>query len=529
MLRLALAGLLLTTTALAQEPSAKPAGPRPGRITGIVVTDGGLPVAGATVTVSSLPDNSPITVVSSTDGTFEFPEVPSGSQRLVASKPGLLQQGAVTADGRRVTALRLRAGEHAKVTLTLARAGVVTGRIVDEFSEPVDGLEVHALRYGQGIDGRRSLMRAGDADLTDDRGEYRLFGLPPGDYIVMAVTTPKPEPNAIPRVLGPMGPFETLPTYFPGTHDITEARPVTLDAGHEMAASFTWRRARPFRISGAIVSERTLVSPMISLSTSNAMALPTSVGANGSFVIEGVGPGDYTLSVRAGREPVTTVPVSVVDADVTGLVVTMKTPVTIRGRVTFDGARPARTDLRFMSRDGGDLTSMLIGDYATVRPDGQFLVESSASHVTVEGPAGWSVTDVSVDGADAFASGIDLSGRTAVDNVHVRLTNKLTRVIGRVTSDRGDPVDNGLVLMLRLEAGRAPLRSVMRTLRTEADGRFETEGLRRGSYVAAAIDTFEFIADDEFLDRVRTVGRRFSLEDGQTVTFDLKPSEALRR
>ena len=61
MWRLALAGLLLTTTALAQEPPVNSA--QPGRITGVVVTDGGLPVAGAEVTRHSVADNDFLSTV----------------------------------------------------------------------------------------------------------------------------------------------------------------------------------------------------------------------------------------------------------------------------------------------------------------------------------------------------------------------------------------------------------------------------------------------------------------------------------
>lgn len=529
MWRLALAGLLLTTTALAQEPPVNSA--QPGRITGVVVTDGGLPVAGAEVTRHSVADNDFLsTVVSDASGAFEFSGVPHGTLHLSVTKPGLFQvSGTATArSGSRTT--RVRAGEHVRgVTLTLARAGVVTGRIVDEFGDPVEQLEVRALRFGPGMDRRRALLRTGDYDLTDDRGEFRLFGLPPGDYVVSAVTPPKgpADPNAGP-LAALMAANETLPLYFPGTHDVATARSITVGAGQETPVAFVWRAARSLRVSGTVVSARPFVGAMITLGDSSFSGRPTTVGPGGSFVIEGVSSGDYVLSVRNGRE-VTSVPIVVGPADVTGLVVTLMPPVLIRGRVTFDGARPPSTDLRFISSDGGDLTSMLIGDYATVRPDGQFAVESSASHVTVEAPSGWSVTGLSIDGTDAFASGIDLSGRTSVDNVHVRLTNKLTRVIGRATLDRGEPLDNGVVVLLRLDAAPAPLRSVMRTLRTEADGRFEAEGLRRGSYVAVAIDASEVPGtDDEFLDRLRTAGRRFSLEDGQAVTLDLTPSEALR-
>jgi hypothetical protein len=537
MLRLALAGLVLMTTALAQEPDVDgppaAASAKAGSITGVVLTDVGAPAAGAVVTLLSTISISRVSqrsAVSDTSGAFEFQDVSPGVHRLAVSKPGFLQAGgAAIATGRRVT---VRPGEPLKgVSLSLARAGVISGRITDELGEPVDQLEVFAMRYGQGMDRRRALMRTGDADLTDDRGEFRVFGLPPGEYVVMAVTTPKAVLNGLGLPAGPYGPFETLPTYFPGTHHLAEARAVVLDAGQEVSAAFTWRFARPFRVSGVIVSAQPLAGPLISLGTPTASTgSPVRAGANGSFVIEGVGPGDYMLSVRNGRDSVTSVPVSVRDADITGLVVTMKPSVMIRGRVTFDGVRrPDLKAVRLVARDAPDLTALMIGDYVEIQSDGRFVVETRASHVFVEAPSGWSVTTLTVDGADAFATGIDLDGRTSIDNVHVRLTDKLTHVTGRVTSEHGEPLDGRVVAVLQLDAGAAPLRIALRTVPTDADGRFEIRGARRGSYVAAALDVAEPpSADDDFLERLRRAGQRFSLQDGQTVTLNLRPSEALR-
>ena len=152
MWRLALAGLLLTTTALAQEPPVNSA--QPGRITGVVVTDGGLPVAGAEVTRHSVADNDFLsTVVSDASGAFEFSGVPHGTLHLSVTKPGLFQvSGTATArSGSRTT--RVRAGEHVRgVTLTLARAGVVTGRIVDNAERTADARRVQYFMFMQALD-----------------------------------------------------------------------------------------------------------------------------------------------------------------------------------------------------------------------------------------------------------------------------------------------------------------------------------------------------------------------------------------
>src|SRR5205807_824498 len=67
----------------------------------------------------------------------------------------------------------------------LPRGSVVTGRIVDEFGEPMPEVQVAAMRY-QFIQGRRQLTPAGRFASTNDIGEFRLFGLSPGQYYLSA-------------------------------------------------------------------------------------------------------------------------------------------------------------------------------------------------------------------------------------------------------------------------------------------------------------------------------------------------------
>src|SRR4029079_8964196 len=72
----------------------------------------------------------------------------------------------------------------ANVDLRLVRGGVVTGRIGDEDGEPLTRALVTVQRY-QYLRGERQLQPAG-GDQTDDRGQYRVFGLRPGDYYISA-------------------------------------------------------------------------------------------------------------------------------------------------------------------------------------------------------------------------------------------------------------------------------------------------------------------------------------------------------
>lgn len=530
MLRLALAGLVLTTTALAQEPpvDSKPAAPVLMRVTGTVVGEGGLPIAGAVVQLPFSSTSSP-TTLSDSQGVFTLPGVRAGTHTLLVDKPGFFQVNRGRESGaRQVT---VRPGQDVQgITVTLVKGGVISGRIVDDLGQPLDQLQVSALRWGRAMDGSRALVPAGAIDLSDDHGQFRLFGLAPGDYAVMAVRPdPRPEGFDAMALGSPAGPSH-LPIYFPGTRFQSEARFVTIDPGREEVVNFSWEPVRAVRVSGGVVSPTPLTMAEVFLSSPAMSSAGARLGAGGTFAFENVAPGDYLVTVRSrdtAGGAFTSLPVTVRDEDVSGLVVTMRSPATIKGRVTFEGgapASPASAALRMLSNDAGDLMSYVLGDPVRLEDDGSFETQSGRSRVFFDVGDGWSVAGVTVNGDDALLTGIDLSSGSAVENVRVHLTRRPARVSGRVMSDRGEPVDGIRVTVYQIDAPQAPLRMTLRTVQSDGDGRFEMSGLRRGSYVAVATEAGDNApADPDFQDWLRSVGQRFSLGEGQAVTLTLQP------
>ena len=84
--------------------------------------------------------------------------------------------------------IEVAASEGPSPSKANAKFGVgegITGRVVDEFGEPVADAQVAPMRSAnQG--GRRRMMPSGRASMTNDIGEFRIFGLPPGQYVISA-------------------------------------------------------------------------------------------------------------------------------------------------------------------------------------------------------------------------------------------------------------------------------------------------------------------------------------------------------
>src|SRR5204862_3502534 len=114
-----------------------------------------------------------------------------------------------------------------RVDFTLPRGGVITGRVLDEYGEPLSELPVEAVRTAM-LNGRRDLVAVGSAT-TDDEGVFRIFGLVPGQYHVRARWRRMSTGEAgLDRTGYPL-------TFFPGTARVEEAQRFTVAAGQTVS------------------------------------------------------------------------------------------------------------------------------------------------------------------------------------------------------------------------------------------------------------------------------------------------------
>jgi hypothetical protein len=529
------AWLLFAAVVVAQErdSSRSPAG----GISGVVVTDAGAPLAGATVIVAGLPDYETLTVVSDAGGAFDVPRIPAGKYQLRANKTGyfLKGRGANAASGDHP--VTVRDGQTVRsVTLVMSRGGAVVGRIVDEFGDPVDQVLVHAVKHSYQPDGKRLAVAAGVSDLTDDRGEFRVYGLPPGDFIVAASSrTLDPEPHRA-GVFNTTAPVERAPTYFPGTLDIAEAQTISLRSGQEASVQFAVLPGRTFRISGTVIASSGAPGPLTRITLANATSSrrPEPVAPDGGFTFDGVPPGDYSLTIvnlgPSGSEA-GSARVVVRDDDVTRIVIATTPRPRLRGRVVSEGRPFEKQDafsLRLIPKERTDIMSQF-WSISSMEQDGQFEMMAMSGRMFFDIGADWMIKSVTVGGVDVLDEGIDLAGKDVINGIRITVTDRLTSVSGRVTADGRKPLDGYNVVLFRLDGLPAQPARGIRALRTDADGRFETRGLYPGSYVAAAVEDLEpgshFTADVQ--ERLRVVGQRFVLRQEETVTLELEPVSSL--
>jgi uncharacterized surface anchored protein len=187
---LALPACAAALTAQAQQPArdgAHAAGTA--RLSGVVVTYDQVasPVRGATVTLTEVAGGlSKQTTETDENGSFTFGELPAGRYDVSAIKAAYLKTSfGATRPERTGTPIAITDGQQVTtITLKMWRGGVITGLLLDAKGRPLPGANVSVRRF-QFVNGARTIAATTSGSATtDDRGVYRVFGLPPGDYAV---------------------------------------------------------------------------------------------------------------------------------------------------------------------------------------------------------------------------------------------------------------------------------------------------------------------------------------------------------
>ncbi len=463
------------------------------------------------------------------DGRFVFDHVAPGTYRLVALHsgayvPGEFAQRSATSVG---IPLDLAPGERLdNVQLTLTPTASISGRVYGR-EGPVGRIQVQALRpvYRNGV---RSLTIVQSVQ-TNDRGEYRLFWLPPGAYHVTArpfndgmisgVSIVEPSrtgtfelassPVIVTRVL-PTGETieETqLPVYFPGTTDPSGAARIELTAGASLDGfdvSIDDAPVRTHHLRGAVTANGQPAGAAAILAIPrDAGPSPTIAAArtnpDGSFDVPGVLPGSYLLFASTNSGTSGAVPLQVPDADVGSLAISLIPGFRVAGRLLLDDrARASVSDIGLL-RATITRTPALLGmpeGGPTFAPppsaDGSFVLEGVPPgdfQVTVRGlPPGAYLKSIRLGAADVLETGLHVAGPPR-DLLEIVIAAGGT-VSGAVVDGRQDPVVNSRVVLVP-DASLRHRADLYRTGLTDRSGRFRLEGVAEGTYTALAWDDVE--------------------------------------
>ena len=327
------AAAILTVGSLGWQNATQPVR---GVISGVVLSaeEPARPVRRAMVTVTggSIPSN--LSAVTDDEGRFRFVDLSAGRYTISVSKAGYLSTmyGATKA-GRPGTSIALASDQQMDVRVRLPKGAVITGIVRDQMAQQLVGAEV-AVAAAETASGASGILMSPNTVVTNDRGEYRVFGLSPGEYLVYVRPPSDANGDVIPlgpsdfdakaRALetraaatGSTGPAipaapPTLgfaPTFYPGTTIAAEAGRVRVASGDERAGvDIAFVPVPTAHISGVIQGAGVPITRLMPSLTTIGPAMPLGFRSipdgphdDGSFAFSNVTPGRYVLMVRSGQ------------------------------------------------------------------------------------------------------------------------------------------------------------------------------------------------------------------------------------
>ena len=510
----------------------------------VVAADTGQPLRKAQVRATSaeLRENR----VTSTDaeGKFEIKELPAGRYQINVTKGSYVAlsygQRRPFEAGKPLEVLDTQIVE--KVDFALPRGGIITGRVVDEYGEPIADVRVSPMRY-QYVQGRKRLNPSGRVATTNDIGEFRIFGLAPGQYFLSATM------QAAAMMFADSASDDRsgyAATYYPGTPDAGQAQRITIGIGQALTdMNIALVPTRTARISGTAVDSngKPLAGGMLMVIQRSGATMMGMSGAqikpDGSFTVANLAPGDYMLQAMTpgsigDPSEMAFGQVTVAGEDVTGVQLMGQKSITATGRIKVDPAAakslPA-SSIRLMATPAHPEDNLLAGvGSGKVNDDYTFEVKSRPGLALIRSmslPPGWGLKAVRQQGSDVTDSGIEFRPNEDVSGIEVELTNQPTEVSGLVTNSRSEPVKDYTVVVFSRDRERWGYMSrFFQSSRPDQDGRYKVKALPAGEYLAVALDYVEpgEATDPEFLDRVKERAVSFSLHDGETKVLDLKIS-----
>jgi protocatechuate 3,4-dioxygenase beta subunit len=429
-----------------------------------------------------------------------------------------------------------------KIDFSLTRGGVITGRITDADGKPVieERLQLNAAD-------NPSIGRLGSyfnpyMYQTDDRGVYRLYGIPPGRYTLsVGIST---QDGTVRVGMVTRGYFQR--TYYPGETDIKSAGIIEVPEGGEVkdVDLKLGQRSQSFIVTGRVVEADT-GRPVSNVLIGYGSYNPTEKrmggygfgqsrsDARGQFSLEGIVPGRFAAFIWSeGDQYSEPVPFQVTDADVGGLEIKVRRGATISGIAQLEGASErsvlARlSQLTIVSSVQSNGLGIPENRSATINTDGSFRLAGLSPgramfFIGYPQPKDIKLVRVERDGAPQ-PNGIEVTPGAEITNVRLIFEYGSGSIRGQVRVENGTLPDGARMFVFVQKPGDEPNATPVGYSQVDARGHFFIEGLAAGDYQILVRAMFPPVAGRG---RLATAKQSVTVSNGieteANLTLDLK-------
>ncbi|MBV9959872.1 MAG: carboxypeptidase regulatory-like domain-containing protein [Acidobacteria bacterium] len=480
-------------------------------------------------------------------GEFEIKDVPAGSYFVMVDIAGVItplsfvdleeaasnkinfeeikkQFDEVVVDGTHDVTVKVRA----------RRGGAISGKVTYADGDAAINVRINVMRK---TDGRavRFLTNFNPSSFfglqTDDRGYYRVAGLPPGEYIVSASEPVDHGGDGRSQrggdYMGAFGLSSLIVTYYPGSSKESGATAIQVDAGQEQNEINISLLERSLHIvSGTVVARRDrqpLRGATVALksrddrSTDAIFSSGNSVQTDeqGRFNFIEIPDGAYTLSVQppyqgdvttaetAGSEQPapepTPAPVSpqrkltnkqqditVTDSDLNDITITLSDGASVSGTVAAEGSQSLPSDITVTlfpfngARDSlEDAQQNLVS--GNVKANGTFSLDGVPEgafypYVTIQSGSQYYVKAITAGGTDLLRDPLSVGDGATINNVRVVVSPDAATLSGRVQTGAGEPQAHAAVMLIPTDRTRWRARTSFLSADSESNGSYSVSG-----------------------------------------------------
>jgi hypothetical protein len=510
----------------------------------VVRADTNDPLAKARVVLISEDDSSapPYVAITGTEGGFTIEGIRAGRYDLYVERNGYLRKSyGEDNQGNSSAILTLKPAQRlTDLIFHLQRYGVISGRVVDDNGEPAQGITVEVLHRSTSH-GKVNTSTVRETQ-TNDLGEYRIFDLWPGRYLVRA----SPSQGSGQIIGGTLLENSILkseggyaPTYYPNVSGISRAAPVELKVGEEVShIDLMLLRQRTYKVRGRVLNAvtdhprgQTDVGLVTEDSDSSTLIDARAGSANentGDFEINDVPAGRYIAIARwrdGENEFVGSVPFEVTDADVDSIHIVINRGADLHGKVIVQGkvAVPAEIQVTITAKDSWQLGS---NRRARVKPDGTFLL-TGLGDGTYEFDV-WSRCEgcylkaATANGQDILDHGVQISSGAAPSPIELVYNSNSATIDGTVVREDGAPASGAAVILVpdRLRHNR---HLDYHEGSTDQYGHFIIRGVPPGAYHVYSWQSIHYAdyTDPEFLKPFEYKAQTISVGENEKKSLQL--------
>ncbi len=468
-------------------------------------------------------------------GTYRITNVPPGNYHAETAAPGFVSVDRIPSPfGNSIGVLINNDETVENIDFELVRGGVITGKVTDSDGRPLIEETVSLATADSNVSYRSTGYHT---TRTDDRGIYRIFGIPPGNYKVSAGTN---------EVSPSWARSAFRQTFHPDTTDPSQATTINVTEGSEATnVDISLKKAdHTYSVRGRLIDGDTGqpianvsygITVRLSPTESSGMSDGSVTNSNGEFKWDNLRPGKYAAYAYPPADSdwrAEEVPFEVNDHNVTGLVIKTIKATIVSGIVILEGNDDksvlAKLSSAWVSARIEPENKMGSASSTTgITPDGTFRFNGLIAGLATLGVGGKGFELVRVERNGVVQpAGIPIRDREQITGLRliVHYGNASIRGLLKLSNDAPPPPN--MKFFVSLKRIDEPVRQFdqpgsSRSVEVDSRGQFVADGLMPGTYEVSA----QSFAPNEPRSQLLNGKQQVTVTDGGVVniTMTLQP------